>query len=147
MKWKFWEKKADSSEVTPAEIQARLRGFILDSQIHNPHDIAVILGCSASSDEVQEKEEEESDKRVERISYLVPLIYAQSHALAEGSMEFQRASLESTLSKEQVEILSEVWIESRKLMEQVSMAALMGSISQMVDMGLLQIPKQHRRKK
>ena len=138
MNWKFWERKP-TSEVTIGDIQARLRGFILDSQINNAHEIAVILGASVSSEEVLEKEEEESEKRVERISYLVPLIFAQAHVLAEGAVAFQQEMLEEATSE--VEIPSEVWTESRKLMEQVAISALMGGISQFVDMRLLQVPK------
>jgi hypothetical protein len=145
--WSFRNKKEYDYDLSASEITARLRGFILDSQIHNGHEIAVILGCAVSSDEVMEKEEEESDKRVQKISYLVPLIYAHSHTLAEGAMEFQRTSLADTLSTEDARAIpNETWIESRKLMEQVSMSALLGSISQLIDMGLLEIPKQRRRK-
>jgi hypothetical protein len=142
----FWKKQAETYDVTPVEIARRLRGFILDSQIHNAHEIAVILGCAVSSDEVLEKEEEESDKRVQRISYLVPLLFAQSHALAEGAMEYQRTALEEEAEKEGIKISNETWLESRRLMEQVAMSALIGAISQLVDMELLQIPKQLRRK-
>jgi hypothetical protein len=37
-----------------------------------------------------------------------------------------------------------VWWDSRKLLEQVSVAALLGAISQLVDMGLLEIPKRYK---
>jgi hypothetical protein len=147
MTWKFWKRDQLSYDLSPSEISERLRGFILDSQIHNGHEIAVILGCAISSEEVMEKEEEESDKRVQRISYLVPLVYAMSHALAEGAMEYQRATFAESAPKEAEGLLSnEIWIESRKLMEQVSMSALLGTISQLVDMGLLSIPKERKRK-
>ena len=139
----FW-KKRKRTELTMAEISARLRGFILDSQIHNAHDISVILGCAITSDEVAEKEEEESEKRVDKISYLFPLLYAHAHALSEGATAFQRSNLPVT--EELPAIPEEVWIESRKLMEQVSVAALVGSISQLVDMGLLEIPKLRRKR-
>lgn len=147
MTWKFWQKRPPLYEMGTSEVTERLKGFILDSQINNAHEIAVILGCAISSDEGMEKEEEESEKRVQKISYLVPLIFALSHALAEGAMEYQRALLAESISKEAEGVLSsEIWVESRKLMEQVSMAALLGSISQLIDMGLLDIPKQRRRR-
>lgn len=144
----MWKKKKKYGyDISASEITERLRGFILDSQIHNGHEISVILGCAVSSDEVMDKEEEESDKRVERISYLVPLIYAMSHALAEGAMEYQRAVFTDSAPKEAAHTVnSELWIESRKLMEQVAMSALLGAVSQLIDMGLLEIPKQLRRK-
>jgi len=143
--WKFWKKKRSFEELSFAEINSRVRGFILDSQINNAHEIALILGASASSPEVMEKEEEESEKRVERISYLTPLIFAYSHALSEGAVEFQKSAL-----KDQVENLSdipdEIWLESRKLMEQVAISAILGSVSQLVDIGLIEVPKVKRRR-
>ena len=145
MNWKFWKKKRSFEELSFAEINSRVRGFILDSQINNAHEIALILGASASSPEVMEKEEEESEKRVERISYLTPLIFAYSHALSEGAVEFQKSAL-----KDQVENLSdipdEIWLESRKLMEQVAISAILGSVSQLVDIGLIEVPKVKRRR-
>lgn len=139
----FWNRRRSHPEMTLTEITSRLRGFILDSQINNAHEISVILGCAPTSEEVAEKEEEESEKRVDAISYLFPLIYAHAHALSDGATSFQKQAL-PTLG-EIPNIPEEVWIESRKLMEQVSIAALVGSISQLVDMGLLEIPKMRRK--
>lgn len=138
-------KKKPKAELSFAEINARLRGFILDSQINNAHEIAVILGASVSSPEVMEKEEEESEKRVERISYLIPLIYAVSHALSEGAVEFQKSTIKD-LGPDIPTIPDEMWNESRKLMEQVAVSSLLGGVSQFVDMGLVEIPKAIRKK-
>jgi hypothetical protein len=136
-------KKKNKQSVTNSliEITARLRGFILDSQIQNAHELAVILGCSPISDDVQEREEEESDFRVEQISHLIPLLYAQAHALSEGAIEYQKSNLPDGVK----DIPNEIWVESRKMMEQVSLSALIGSVSQLVDMGLLQLPKRKKK--
>jgi len=148
MNWKFWQRKKniiEDKELSINEVSERLRGFILDSQINNAHEIAVILGCAISSEEVMEKEEEESDKRVQRVSYLVPILYSQSHALAEGATEFQKVA--ASHLEDMPNLPEEIWIESRKLMEQVSLACSVGAISQLIDMGLLEIPKQRKRKR
>jgi hypothetical protein len=118
------------------EFSERLRGFILDSQIQEAHELSVMLGCSVISEEVAEKEEQESDKRVDKISYLFPLMFQHSHVLAEGAVEYQRKVL-----KDSAKFPDEVWAFSRKMMEQIAVAALVGSISQLVDMGLLEVPK------
>jgi hypothetical protein len=122
------------------EINTRLRGFLLDSQINNAHEISLILGCAAQSEELAEKEEEETDKRLDRIAHLVPLLYAQAQALSNGAVEYQKANLPAGAGK----IPDPIWWESRKLLEQVSVAALLGAVSQLVDMGLLEIPKRFR---
>lgn len=135
-----WFKKQKSQELSVSELNSRVRGFVLDSQINNAHEISVILGCPALSEEVAEKEEEESEKRVERISHLVPLLYAHAQSLSQGTIEFQRTSLTENYKN----LPDALWWDSRKLLEQMSIAALLGSISQLVDMGLLEIPKRYK---
>jgi hypothetical protein len=135
-----WKKPKD--ELSLSEISTRVRGFVLDSQIQNAHELSVILGCSPLSDELQEKEEEESDNRVERIAPLIPLLYAHAHLLAEGAVEFQRSNVTHEFLKNMPE---EMWQESRKMMEQMALSALLGSVSQLADMGLITIPKKRRR--
>lgn len=130
-------KKKRPKDVTLGELNSRLRGYILDSQIQNGHELSVLLGCTSLSDEVAEREEEESDKRLERISYLVPLLYAYSHTLSEGAVEYQRQNLPAELK----DLPDELWTASRRMMEQVTMSALMGAVSQLIDMGLLEVPR------
>jgi hypothetical protein len=138
---KVMKRNKKNRELTLAEVANRLRGFILDSQIQNAHELTVILGCSPLSDELQEKEEEESDNRVDKISSLIPLLYAHAHVLAEGAVEFQRANVKSDALKN---LPDEMWWESRKLMEQMALSVLLGSVSQLVDMGLVTIPKKRK---
>lgn len=134
------KKKKKLSSPSINDVTSRIRGFILDSQIQHGHELSVILGCSAVSDEVAEREEEESDKRLTRIEYLLPLIYAYAHLLAEGAAEFQKQNLPPELK----EIPEELWDESRRMMEQLSLASVMGAISQLVDLNLLTIPKEKK---
>lgn len=132
--------RSKTKEPSVAEINSRLRGFLLDSQINHAHEISQILGCGNISEEVAEKEEEESEKRIELISHLMPLIHVYSVSLSSGAVEFQRSSLPEQLQ----ELPDEVWWDSRKLMEEVSTAAILGAVSQLVDLGLLQVPTRYR---
>jgi hypothetical protein len=133
-------KRKKKPKLTLADMTSRIRGFILDSQINDGHELSVLLGCSVLSDEVQHKEEKESDKRVEKIAYLIPLLYSHSHLIAEGAVEFQKQNTVEELKG----LPDEIWLESKNMMEQISISALMGSISQLIDMGLLEIPKEHK---
>lgn len=135
----MFKKKKKPNPLSLAEMSGRLRAFIMDSQIQDGHELSVILGCTAISDEVQIREEEESDKRLAKIENLVPLLYAYAHTLSEGAVEMQRSSIKDIKG-----IPEEVWWESRKIMEQVSLSALLGTISQLVDMGLLEIPRKRK---
>ena len=122
------------------KMKGKLREFILDTQLEDPHTLSVAMGCAPISEEVAEREEEESDKRLEKISHLIPLLYAYSHVVADGTSDIQRSSIK--LSEELPE---EVWNYNRQLVEQLSFAVLVGSVSQMVDMGLLKINTQRKK--
>jgi hypothetical protein len=128
------------TDISLAEINSRLRGFLLDSQIQEATELAVILGCSAISDEVAEREYEESDNRVTRISGLMPLMYAYAHTLAEAATEYQK---QNTVFE--MQIPDEIWQFSRKLTEQIAMSTLLGAVSQLIDMGALELPSTKKR--
>ena len=134
-------KRKKKEELTLADVANRLRGFILDSQIQHAHELSVILGCTPLSEELREKEEEESDNRLEKISTLIPLLYAHAHVLAEGAVEYQRSNVASEALKN---LPDEMWWESRKMMEQMALSVLLGSVSQLVDMGLLEVSKKRK---
>jgi hypothetical protein len=126
--------------ITLADVSSRLRGFILDSQINDAHELALVLGCSPISDEVALREEDESERRVAEISILTPLLYAFAHSLAEASVEHQKSTIADA-----DKVPDEIWMTSRRLIEQVAISVLLGSVSQLVDMKLLEVPRKLRR--
>jgi hypothetical protein len=130
-------KKKKAAPLTLADMSNRTRGFILDSQVQNAHEISYLLGCSLISDEVAEKEEEQSDVRVEKISSLIPLLFAYAKLLAEGTVAFQQENL----PKELEDISSELWLESRNMMEELVFSGLVGAVSQLIDMKLITMTK------
>ena len=136
----FGKKKNRPTPLTMADMSTRTRGFILDSQIQNAHEISALLGCSLISDEVAEMEEQESDKRVERLGYLIPLLYAYAKTLADGTTTYQKENLPEELAG----LSSEIWVQSRKMMEEFAFNVLVGAVSQIIDMQLLEIPKDKR---
>lgn len=137
----MFKRKKVVPDLTLAEINERLRGFVMDSQIQDGHELAVLLGCSVLSEELQLHEEQQSDERLERIAYLIPLMYAFAHTLAEGATEYQRVNVSDELK----DLPETIWSESRKVMEQLSLSVLMGAVSQLIDMNLLEVPKHVRK--
>lgn len=131
-------RKKKKPDITLAEITNRIRGFLLDSQVSDAYHMSTILGCSVVSDEVATMEEEESDLRVAKVDHLIPVIYAYAHAMAEGTVEHQKAHLDD----EDVEAIPDsAWASTRKVFTQVSMNTTLGAISQLVDMGFLTVAK------
>lgn len=122
---------------------ARVRGFILDSQARNGNEIALALGCPPISEEVLEKEEEESDLRLEEILYLSPLLHSYSAMLVEGALAYQK----SVANQEMLSLGEDAWQETKKMMEHISRAVLVGAISQLVDMGHLRVSKRQSKLK
>ena len=55
MRWR-WKRARNS--VSLADVSSRIRGFLLDSQINDAHELALTLGCTPISDEVALMEEE-----------------------------------------------------------------------------------------
>jgi hypothetical protein len=133
-------RKRSKESISINEMSNRLRGFVMDTQMNNGHEIAVRLGCAAISDEVAEREEQDSDERVSRIAYLMPLIFVQARAVAEGAIEFQKTSMPNA-----EKVPAEVWANSRKMMEHIAMSTVIGSLSQLVDMHLLEVPRKLRK--
>lgn len=144
----IFRKKKKAPGVTVAEVSARIRGFMYDSQVSDAEHISMILGCSTLSEEVEDKEIEESDYRVAQVQHLIPVMYAYAHAMAEGVVEHQREHLEEDEDAEGIEVPNAAWTSTRKVFTQIAMNSVLGAISQLVDMGYLKVtsPKGKARK-
>jgi hypothetical protein len=134
----MWFKK-NKTPMSILDISSRMRGFIYDSQMAEAHAMSVLLGCAALSDDVSDMEDEASQERVQRVGFLLPLMYAHAHSLAEAATEYQRTTMAGAK-----EIPDEVWQFSRRMVEQVAFSTVIGSVSQLVDMGLLEVPRRLR---
>lgn len=140
----FKKKKPKYQQINSVKaIKAHLREFILDSQIPDGDDISRALGCSPISDELLEKEEEQSDLRVDQISFLVPLLYGYAALFSEAfiaSMPKPKKMLPIADQMHNHPSHQSAAIMSNHL-EEVMAHLLIGSVSQMVDLGLVELPK------
>jgi hypothetical protein len=136
-KMSFFRKKKEpfNMDALNAEINFRMRGLFLDSQLKDAFALSVIAGTSFVSDEVGEREQQESDKRVERIAHLAPLIFAHTYQLAKSSIELQRTKLGAAGD----ELPEEVWDNFQEATQHIAIASVVGSLSQMVDLKLLSV--------
>lgn len=126
-----------------ADIKTRIREFILDTKIPNGHDVADSLGCVPISDEVAEKEEQESDKRVESVDYLVTLIYGYASLFAGAVIDFSEFD-EEDIPAPMAKIMGQLELATKAMLEDNLAHFTLGALSQMVDLKLLTIPKDYK---
>jgi hypothetical protein len=134
---KFRKKKHFlDTDLSVADINSRIRGFLLDSQLPHAHDLADASGLPAISPEVAEKEEEVSDERYAKISRMLPLLFAFTHVIVESTMDLQKKKVEG-LNKLPPGVID----QTRKSLEQLVLASLTGALSQLVDMELVTVTR------
>lgn len=140
----FKRKKPKYAKITSVkQIKAHLREFILDSQIPDGDAISVELGCSPVSEEVLEREHEESDARVEKIGFLVPLLYGYAALFSEAFVSVSPSAHDHE-NPEMEKFYDHIAEITKHALKEPMAHLLVGSISQMVDLGLLEIPKGKR---
>lgn len=132
---KLW-RKTWAEDMSLPELTSRIREFIYDSQLPEAEEVIAYLGMPDISDDVLEREYEESEERVSEVSHLIPLFYAFAHTMAEGITEYQKAELD-----EEELLPSSAWVMTRKVFTQVSVSTLVGAMSQMVDLGIIKVTK------
>jgi len=123
------------------QVKAHLREFILDSQIPDGDAISEDLGCAPLSDELWEKEIDESERRIAQISYLTPLLYGYSALFSEAFVSTIPIPEIIQNNPQSEKLIKEITNNTKKLFEDAMAHLLVGSVSQMVDLGLLEMPK------
>lgn len=122
------------------DIKNKIREFFLDTQSPDADEMSLSIGCVPISDELMEREEEESDKRIERIAYLLPLIDSYSNLFAQAYIKVNLSNADN-LPEEMREQFPELQHQSRLAIEEAFNQVLMGAFTQVVDLDLLEVPK------
>lgn len=136
------KQKIDKSDLSVSGIVSRIRGFILDSQVDDSEHIVELLLGNPMSDDVADRELEESDARADRARHLVPLLYVFANSMAEGLVEHQRAHLEDEDVED--ELPEAVWESTQLVFTKIGFSTALGAVSQLLDMGLISTPKKWR---
>ena len=135
----FGKKKTEI--VNASNLNSNLREFLFDSQIDNAKEISVLLGATPISDELMEREQDESDSRVKEISFLLPLLYAYSNLIAKGLIQYQKDTMPEIFKTLPPEALS----GTHKMLQEASLSTLIGALSQLVNLGYVEVPKKYRK--
>jgi hypothetical protein len=132
-------------DVSLHGIVSRIKGFILDSQVENYEHIIEMLSGNPMSEDVAQREFEESNIRTERVKHLAPLLYLFANSMAEGLVEHQRAHLEEAEDEEVEEELTEkMWNATERVFAEIAFTTTVGAVSQLLDMGLISTSKKRR---
>ena len=131
----LWKREAAPEMPRALASLARVRDFLYDSQVGEHEDFTRVLGVPPISDEVAEMERAASNLRVAKIVHLAPLLHAYAHTMAAAVTEHFRETAGSG------DDADETWEIFHSTIEPIAHATIIGGLSQMVDIGLLQ-PKE-----
>jgi hypothetical protein len=129
----FWKKK--KPKMRELEITTHIREFLYDSQFKEADALAVILGAPVISEELMDKEFEQSDLRIDKISHLIPLVHTYAHLMSDGMVKLERGEAD----REGDEFTDEFWEMMRVLLEQISMSLTIGVVSQLNQLELIKV--------
>ena len=131
-------------DVSLQGIVSRIKEFILDSQVENYEHIIEMLSGNPMSEDVAQREFEESNIRTERVKHLAPLLYLFANSMAEGLVEHQRAHLEETEEDVEEELTEKMWNATQRVFAEIAFTTTVGAVSQLLDMGLINTSKKRR---
>lgn len=143
----FKRKKPKYTQLTSVkEIKKKIREFILDSQVPNANEVALALGCVPISDELLEREEEESDLRVERIQFLIPLLYGYATMFSQAFIQEARNNAEEAneTPAELAKVVDRITTETQQILEDAMSHFLIGAVSQLVDLEMVILNKRSK---
>lgn len=108
-----------------------LQRFLLDSRIAESQQLGTLLGLPPMSEEQSVEEQDASDERAERLAPVAPLICFYSSSLTDAVTEYMRTVTSGMgLNEEAAAVIGE-------LVYRVSLAAALGTVSQLEDLGLI----------
>lgn len=137
----FWKKKQSNPYqtekiVTEVSLPTLARWYAYDAGLEDPNDIADALGMLPTSDEGIKLEEQESDRRVDRVVPLMPLLecIADINAQAVASLQFAYFTKEQGMSSADLEH-ERVHIED--MYRHVGFSALLAAFSAGIELGIV----------
>jgi len=139
VKW-FKRKKNESPQIEflqkEVPLSTLLRWYIYDSGLGEPNDLATLLGLNPVSDEGEEMENTDSDKRMARINFIMPFL----HTIAEMGADVIVSLQVDEIKKNNPEDFEEIDKEEnlmRLMYKMVGMSALVGAFSSAMEIGLI----------
>ncbi len=134
MIFKKKKKPKYASITSPQQIKAHIREFMFDTGIPDAYEASEVLGCPPISVDVQQKYEDESELRVERISALIPLLYGYAAMFAQATADSAPHAISEVDDKMAAKLLQVLDQTTKKMLEDSMSHLLIGAVSQLVDL-------------
>lgn len=137
MSWNPFKKKKEAEgkvEYLALPLHTLFRNILYDSMLDNPEKLANKLGLPSISEEVSEMEAEASEKRLEKISVLYPII--EAHAEIASEISFAGYSKSSELDLEEEDSAENL----RMFFKILAFSSAISCLSTLVDLGLIDTP-------
>lgn len=114
-----------------------LRWYVYDTELGEPNEIVELMGLNRSSEEGDEKEREDSDSRLDNISYLLPYLNAMADIASDviTAVQVDEITKDNPNNKEEIERELDTM---RLLYKVVSLSAIMGAFASAMEIGLIE---------
>ena len=101
MRWKFWKPKYNTT-IIDVNYTTLARWFFYDSGIDDPNKLSQVMGMLPTSAEGESMEENDSDRRLDKIESLYALleIIAEINALAISGLQFESMKEDGMIPEE-----------------------------------------------
>ena len=126
-----WEDKA-------VPLSTLARWYMYDMDVQDANKLAVALDLTPVSEEGDEKERQDSDDRIDRISGLIPFFNTMANINAEAVFQVQRQELPPEM-KEMLANPTPELMQLVKFYEGLSFAAILSSFSSAAELGLIKL--------
>lgn len=135
MTW-FKRKKPKKSAVL-INPHGLIRNVIYDAMMPDPEHIALAVGLAPLSADVAEMEEEASEKRLNRVAALLPLL--ENHAVIAGKVTAMNYAISKEFDPIDSELTDEMLEALSSMFGYVSFISTVSFLTQCVDLGLIEV--------
>jgi len=134
-----FKKREDNFEIFTRDIPLStiLRWYIYDTELGEPNEVVEIMGLNRASEEGDEKEREDSDKRMDNIAYLLSYLNAMADIAADviTGLQVDEITKDNPNNSEEIERELDTM---RVLYKVVSLSAIMGAFASAMEIGLIE---------
>jgi len=138
--WPFIKDDGDDDDVQidKVPLSTLFRWFLYDMDVDNPNQYAKVFDLTAVSEEGDEKEREESDRRTEKLEPIYPYLSLFASINAQYTYESQKAEL-LLMPGMSEEILQKEGERIKLFYRNITFAGLMGTFSTALELGLIKL--------